>query len=894
MALVQDKGFLINFIRAQYLTTADDDQGRRIIRPYTNKNGDSPGYPEQEMSEEFNDVLTRTESPPIPINVLEESDLMRKLHMSKESLAGRIDETDEEEQDEPFDHNTLKSQVLNPDNPESKASLATLKFNQDTASDHESDTLTSQISQAGKKLSSTKISYRPPFTKLFKNNSSHSSTQSSLRGKKMERKKPVGEGQKGEDGGQSDDDDFKEDEGDEDDDDDDDDDDESYDDSENFDDQNTNASRTNTESDLVNLEDIVDNTASQRHDESGILVDQNYSDVNAASGIDHFNESKYLYGDNSISSVDDQLLLDSDFSDEDDDDIIDNALHSARLQMLQSKTPSTSATPSRFNRKLSFEKQPRPKLRPKRSSSLSVKNQDDTSEYLRHSYSNPNMHEMDKAPGQAFEKTSTPAEPKLKSQLTAMINRKYKAENADPLEYFLFVSGENISNRFDVINMNVYLPQEKTITVQIRKTVTVFETIGFILFNTVKRFPDLLKTAELRNPNKWCLKLIDDDGEPYEGSFGLMDRTKVVSSYGEDEVALIEVSDSEFRVNELKTPLPVSDNEVVSSGTPSPSKLGAFKQTNYFKSIIPKVDNNIKDAATVNISIYKYPATSDSTFTGLEFPLTAKLNELLLKYTKVKDLDPNDYLLKVIGEDYVLDLNDSVSSLDGSYKLEILTKRKTRELQLKKKKILDNNTLPTINSNLTPHSLMVANDLKREADKAQIPSQQSQGQGKPTVQRRHSFSSKQFSSSFTKHGISSSFKNKNSSRNSLRNSNDPMIPNTVTADYRKFTVWRRLPMSFINRHERSFAIDGEYVYILPKDYGRNWYDTNNKTRTFHVSQIISCKVSKRIPSNFKIVVMKTNGPKRYDFEALNPAESAEIISRLHKVMDAYKVYKSPT
>lgn len=880
MALVQDHKYLINHIRAQYLAIADDDQSRRIIRPYSVRNEDtSIIHPTQELSQEFTELLQRTESPPIPINVLEESQLMRKLHLSRESLNDRIDETDEER--EPYE--TLKEQTLQAHNPDSKASLATLNANPAPANDSE-DPLSPQISQVSKKLPSfanTKIgNYKPPFTKLFKNSTGNSSRQSSVSSKKKERKKPESDKEGSPDDTFEDDDD---------DDDDFDDENESYDESENFDDRTTTHSHTNTESDSVNFEDIEDNTASRGQDESGILVDQNYSDVNTASQVDRFNDSKYLYGDNSVSSVDDQLLLDSDFSDEDEDDIIDSALQSARLHMLQAKPPSSST-----NRKLSFEKQLKPKLRPKRSSSLSAKIGESTpNDNYRHTRSNSSFLDADTTQSSIpeFGKMIVPQPPRLQSQLTALINKKSKQENSDPLEYYIFVSGDKISNRFDVINMTVYLPNSETLKLKIRKTVSVFETIGFILLKLSEQYPALLSTSLLKNPNKWCLKLVDDDGEPYEGSFGLMDRTKAISSYGEDEVALIEVNDSEFQINEIKTPLPVTENESGGSGTPSPSKTNMNKQTNYFKSIIPRIDNDIKDAATVTINIYKYPVTEESSYSALDFPLTAKLNEILLKYTKLKDLDPNDYQLKVIGEDYVLDLNDSVSSLDGSYKLEILTKRKVRELQLRKKKILDNNTLPTINSNLTPHGPMISNDLERpKVTETQEQPQQQQGT-RPSIQRRHSLSTRQFSSSFSKHGISSSFKNKNSSRSSLKNNGSAIPPNIVTAEYQKFTVWRRLPMSFINRHERTLAIDGEYVYILPKDE-KIWYENNFKTRTFHVSQIVSCKVSKRMPSNFKIVVMKTNGPKRYDFEALNPAESAEIINKLHKLMDAYKVYNS--
>jgi len=934
MALVQDKQFLINHIRAQYLSIADDDQSRRIIRPYPVTNEDAPHYPTQELDPEFGELLTKFDSPPIPINVVEDTtNLMRKLQVSNDSVNERIMETDEER--EPFDHNTLKEQTLQSHNPESKASLATLKLNhhqpevgapprpsQAQSQTHQVDhqSLTPQTSAIGMKLptfGNTK------FTKLFTKSTGNTSSQSSMSSKKKKKPK-VGDtrrgsadtrGSNGEDYAEKDDDDDDDDDYDEDDDDDDD-----YDNEHEYDYGNDDideddseiysnleaASQTNTESELVNLKDIEDNNESQGQDESGILVDQNYSDVNTASQMDRFDDSKYLYGDNTVSSVDDQLLLDSDFSDEDDDDIIDNALQSARLQLVQSKTPSSNTTPSRSNRNLSFDNKSKPRLRPKRSSSLSVKNQEsgDSNDSLRHVQSNSNLGTLQSPPPSSplfgFGKISEPAQPKLKSQLTELITKKFKTENKDPLEHFLFVSGEKISNSKDVIDMKVYLPNEKIIELKIRTSVTVFDTIGFILFNVTQKSPDLLSSSPLlRNPNKWCLRLVDD-GEPYEGSFGLMDRTKIIASYGEDEVALVGVSDAEFQENEIKTPLPTTEHEPATSGTPSPSKSNynnnnAIRQTNYFKSIIPRVDNDIKDAVTVKINIYKYPAYEDSTFTSLEFPLTAKLNEILLKYTKMKDLDPTDYLLKVAGEDYVLDLNDSVSSLDGSYKLEIITKRKKGELQLKKKKVLDNNTLPTINSNLTPHSLMIANDMNKDLhdqSQQQKPHTQIQPPARAAVQRRHSLSSKQFSSSFSKHGISSSFKNKNNSRTSLKSPADnAMLPNIVTAEYQKFTVWRRLPMSFINRHERTLAIDGEYVYIMPKDE-KIWYENNFKTRTFHVSQIVSCKVSKRVPSNFKIVVMKTNGPKRYDFEALNQFESAEIIHKLHKLMEAYKAYNS--
>ncbi|CCH42771.1 Target of rapamycin complex 2 subunit [Wickerhamomyces ciferrii] len=923
MALVQDRKFLINQIRAQYLSIADNDQSRRIIRRFSLDNEDTE-YPTQEINEDYELLLERVESPPIPINVLEENELSRKLHLSNEQVNTIIHESDEE--DTNIEHepkqNTLEAPVMiDPHKPESKNSVSTIKLDQHdhdiTPQAHQDeilhDSLTPQITQTSSHMGKMlpKISYKPQFTKLFRNSSESSSNKSTLDSKKRERKKPKDDITDDDD---DDDDEYEDDEDDEDLDNDELDSNNTFDESdlysETTSDRTDNRSRANTGgSELVNLEDIDGSNISRRQDENGILVDQNYSDVNTTSQLaEQFNDSKYLYGDNSISSVDDQLLLDSDFSDEDEDDIIDNA----RLQLLHIKEQTGSVSGLKLNnRKLSFEKQSRPKLRNKRSSSLSMKSNEITpNDNLRPIRSSSNFSTTSSSmepslSSSNFEKTTIiPSKLKLTSQLTMMINKKNNVSNIDPLEYYVFVSGESISNRFDVINMTVYLPNEETMKLKIRKTVTVVETIGFILLNIVKTKPELLSSSNLlKNPNKWSLHLIDDDGEPYEGSFGLMDRTKIISSYGEDEVAIIEVNDSEFQLNEIKTPQPILETES-NSNTPSPSKgtnSNTIKQRNYSTSIIPKIDNDIKDAASWKLQVYKYPASQDASYTGIELPLTAKLNEILIRYTKIKDLDPTDYHIKVVGEDYILDLNDSISSLDGSYRLEVLTKRKARELNLRKKKILDNRTLPTINSNLTPQSLLVTNDINKDINEQrqqdedeQLKQQQLQVPQRPSISRRHSLSSKQFSSSFTKHGISSSFKNKNGSKTTLKNpdqNNSNLPPNIVTNEYQKYTVWRRLPMKFINRHERSFAIDGEYVYIMPKDE-KIWYENSFKTRTFHVSQIVSCKVSKRIPANFKIVVMKTNGPKRYDFEALNPQESLEIISKLHKLMEVYKNYHS--
>jgi hypothetical protein len=115
---------------------------------------------------------------------------------------------------------------------------------------------------------------------------------------------------------------------------------------------------------------------------------------------------------------------------------------------------------------------------------------------------------------------------------------------------------------------------------------------------------------------------------------------------------------------------------------------------------------------------------------------------------------------------------------------------------------------------------------------------------------------------------------------------EDLLPERLGGGYQKYSIWRRQPMSFISRHERVLAIDGEYVHILPAE-DRMFLDSP-KTSSFHIGQILKCKQSRKVPANFKIVVKKTTGPKRYDLEAQSAAESAEIVLRLRTLASNYQ------
>ena len=108
-------------------------------------------------------------------------------------------------------------------------------------------------------------------------------------------------------------------------------------------------------------------------------------------------------------------------------------------------------------------------------------------------------------------------------------------------------------------------------------------------------------------------------------------------------------------------------------------------------------------------------------------------------------------------------------------------------------------------------------------------------------------------------------------------------------DYLKYTVWRKASMSFMSRHERILAIDGEYVHVMPSDQ-KTLVENSSKTTSIHISTIIGCKTYRKLPSSFKIVVLRPQREsklKRYDFEAINEEQAMELVGELRKAMDIF-------
>lgn len=516
------------------------------------------------------------------------------------------------------------------------------------------------------------------------------------------------------------------------------------------------------------------------------------------------------------------------------------------------------------------------------------------------------------------------------SLLSSLFSRKKQAtaNAADILEYFSFVSGNKVPSG-EATTINIYIqPSTKykrhPFEASIRKSATIFETIGYILYLFSTKFkPDTiekdgLNEDEIKDPNKFCLKIVDEDGEPFEDDFGKLERLKTIQSLSDNEVVLCKVGKSEEKLNEKETPLPYDlHGEILGNIQVNNDGNLRLNQFSYYKPILSDETNQKNESSKIiPIKVYLFPCRNkEFNYTTVEVSVTSSLNDILVRYCKMKKMDPNEYLLKVPDKKVALNLNDTVLRLDGHHEVEVVSKREARELHLEKSRPdLAKPNLPTIQStDLTPMTLDPTSAyLKPESPTI---TKVASAENKPSTKYKKAGSKHKLilstqisgSSNTSASTVNAFFKGKNSSKASLHGSyyvpdhstpvsgtmntggSSSNYPELLSGAYHKYKVWRRQQMSLMNKHERALALDGEYIYIVPPEKHLHWHE-NVKTKSIHISQVISVTKSKRAPEYFKLLIRRgQHDIKRYYLEAVSSQECTEIVSRIQNSLNAYKM-----
>lgn len=488
----------------------------------------------------------------------------------------------------------------------------------------------------------------------------------------------------------------------------------------------------------------------------------------------------------------------------------------------------------------------------------------------------------------------------LSSLLTSQIKAK-QAGAENPLEEYIFAAGK--AERAP-LKLKMYMPSSdqprKPWQVIVRTDVNVSNAIGFALYCYMeeKRTPEL--KPDMCNANKWTLRIVEDDGEPDE-DFPALDRTRMLSAYKFDEFALVEA-----------TPEQVIENEKI---TPSIRKKVVSKPEVNKPAVQTSVENGQPEKVTLRVYQYPFDDMLSAVYWTDEVNVKTSIDEILYQICVDKNLEQDQYVCKIAGRRKIIPRGANIQSLDGMYNLELTPRRIVNKMNGYAvllsdlppiKKIKSANAAVSqpaaIPSSPPPISggLRSSLSLKRTsatftgAIKFRVSTEDERSGSRLSFTGRPSTSSTSSvpPTKATHHSTSAAAHARVASNARASMLVPPLLPDSLTAiGFQKYKIWRRQPMSFMQRHERVLALDGEYVHIMPSD-DRAWYDYSPKTSSFHISQMTKCKQSRKIPTNFKIVIMKATGvSKRYDLEALEPATTQDIVAKLKGLHNSYLMKK---
>lgn len=394
--------------------------------------------------------------------------------------------------------------------------------------------------------------------------------------------------------------------------------------------------------------------------------------------------------------------------------------------------------------------------------------------------------------------------------------------------------GETASIDVKVFFPHAEVPHGEHVTLNVRKDATIEEVIGFALWTywDERWLPELNTGVKDDDPKLsaigWIMRIAEDDGEVDE-DFPPPDRTGKISKFGFEAFAILPA-----------TPLQIQQNEQLETKIQRrPSRVMAAPK---------KQDSGPPGGLTL-------PSVSGPT--SAMFGSTPILSSSL---GPSSSHGPQLFLrIRVADTADAVHISTTIPVSAGMYMQEVL------EVVCRKRKL----------ANLKDYALIV-NELNMLAYLDRTVASLG-GRRELTLVKR---------STLPQLGIepesrSARTTDPNASI-SKRISEVPEMQLSAAADYatayKKYTIYRKMPM--LARQERTLAIDGVYIHIMPSTNKAKAVFDSGKTVSFHIKSIIQCQQSAKSSTLFKIVVQRDSGSKRYDFEADTPKLANEIVQTL--------------
>lgn len=482
-----------------------------------------------------------------------------------------------------------------------------------------------------------------------------------------------------------------------------------------------------------------------------------------------------------------------------------------------------------------------------------------------------------------------------KSILGQMLKAK-KGGPRNPVEQFARLSGKGVP---DPLYIRIYAPFSKDPTkpfeMPLLKTVqdndsgekpqvTVAEAIGLSLYRYgEERMQPPIEEDKL-NVNRWTL-CMTDDGE-VEDDFPPLSRTRPIVDFTVnnnrgargrsrekpyDEFALVKASEAQYLENQTLTPKydKLASTSSVTPSTiieePPPSLAEGSRRDSQSDALTNAAQAPIRKAPAIPIDKPLAP-TMQST------PRTGAPKQLKIHFTSLEAISQIS-TIEVTTDTYLAEVLDIVCKrwkLDKAYHILKVSNTQTiapvdrtvealgtrTDLDLVRRRFANDGALGLAGS---PGSSSPNAPLLLLGEGAETPSRK--GKIAASASRLHPLALAQRPDLFSE---------------------------SSTAKYKKYNVVRKQPMSFAPSHQRVLLMDEDYMHILPGETGKTLFEGSGKTSRVPFSMIVGCKVSRRHPKTFRVVILREKDEqKRYDFEAGSVGDAAEIVEEIRRGMEPY-------
>lgn len=435
------------------------------------------------------------------------------------------------------------------------------------------------------------------------------------------------------------------------------------------------------------------------------------------------------------------------------------------------------------------------------------------------------------------------------SHLSLLIQSRSKSANLNPLQFYSFANSNIDGINIHKVKINIFVPPLTTPSIsdlKVDDNVSIADCIGYFLLSLSKLddFKYISADTYSMNPNHWRLELVDEDGENY-GSFGILDRTRLLSSYNNPrDIAICKVENtSEIVKNNNLSPLPKEFKNTIASFEERQNKLNSIIEDD----TSPVKKSPSEKEETIELKIMGTPfGTSNCDTVNYFVSVNSTIEDLLNAFCSEHGLDAGKYKLreKVVGEDNKLrdprqagppqtllhgTLTDSLLSGDLIYKKPVNANTLVSNL---KSDVLE--LIPSGNAQ-SKFTSQASNSKESFLESGITPSDSTfAAPGITPPAKKHledkflalnldstkQASSRQASgSSATKDNASENVRrqlNSNKYLEEIISGKNSQIPTSLNEIYLKWKVFRKKP-TILNKIEKSLIIDGDYIHLTPTE-----------------------------------------------------------------------------